>query len=96
MHAVHERPVSHGGFPDDDSMEDAFDDDFGSEDSLDDDSGIEDEPAEEMCEDEFTDQDTFITGTAFGFGYEEGLLEAERRRLEKKMNDDQDHSNNRS
>jgi hypothetical protein len=78
----------------DDSIEDAFDDDFGPEDSLDDDIGIEVEPAgDDMCEDDITMEDAvFIGGAIMGWGYEEGLLEAERRRLEKKMDDDQnDH-----
>ena len=76
-------------FDDGDSMEDSFDDDFGSEDSIDDDIGIEDEPTEDdMHDDEFTMKDAVILGSAMGFAYEEGLEEAERRKLEKKMDDD--------
>ena len=33
-------------------------------------------------------KDAMMTGIAYGWGYEEGLEEAERRKLEKKMNDD--------
>ena len=77
---------SNGDFMDDDSIEDAFDDDLGSEDSLEDDSGIEDEPTDDMCDDEFTVEDAVMTGIAFGWGYEEGMRESQRRRLIKKMN----------
>ena len=82
-------------FIDDDSIEDSFDDDSGSEDSFDDDMGIQDEPAgDHMCEDEISVGDAvFIAGTFMGWGYEEGLEEAERRRLEKEMDDDLDNRN---
>ena len=80
-----------GDFMDDDSMEDAFDDVFGPDDSLDNDSEIEDEQSDEICEDEFTMEDAVITGIAYGWGYEEGLLEErKRRRIERKMNKDND------
>ncbi len=77
-----------GDFMDDDSMEDAFDDD----------SGIENEPLgdDDMCDEEFTVEDAVMTGVAFGWGYEEGMEEAKRRKLEKKMQDDRDKRNNRS
>ncbi len=78
---------------DGDSIEDSFDDDFGPEDSSDDDSGIEIEPiGDEMCYNEFTVKDAVILGSAMGWAYEEGLEEAERRKLEKKMEDDMDVS----
>ncbi|MFH1738081.1 MAG: hypothetical protein ABIH23_03675 [bacterium] len=83
-----------GNFMDDDSIEDSFDDDFGPEDSCEDDSGIEIEPiGDEMCDDEFTVKDAVILGSAMGWAYEEGLDEAERRKLEKKMDDDMGVSN---
>jgi hypothetical protein len=81
----------------DDSMEDSSDEDFGPEDSLDNDIGIEDEPAgDDQCDDEFTTKEAVIFGMAMNFAYEEGLEEAERRRLEKKMDDDQDQLDNHS
>ena len=81
----------------DDSMEDSSDEDFGPEDSLDNDIGIEDEPmGDDQCDDEFTTKDAIFFGGAMGFAYEEGLEEAERRKLEKKMQDDRDKRNNRS
>ena len=83
-------------FMNDDSIEDAFDDDFGPEDSFDNDSGIEDEQADDVCEDEFTSKEAVIFGMAMNFAYEEGLEEAERRRLEKKMDDDLDQLDSRS
>ena len=80
-----------GDFMDDDSFEDGFDDDFGSEDSLDDDSGIENEPTgDDICDDEFTVEDAVMSGIAFGWGYEEGLGEKERRRIEREMNKEKD------
>ena len=75
-----------GEFMDDDSMEDSFDDDFGSEDSLDHSPEIEDESTDDVCDDEFTMKGAVILGSAMGWAYEEGLEEAERRKLEKKMN----------
>ncbi len=39
-------------------------------------------------EDDFNAKDAFILGGAMGWAYEEGLDEAERRKLEKKMQDD--------
>ena len=84
-------------FSDDDSFEDGFEDDFSSEDSLDNDIGIEDEPmGDDQCDDEFTTKEAVIFGMAMNFAYEEGLEEAQRRKLEKKMDNDQDQSNNGS
>jgi hypothetical protein len=81
-------------FSDDDSMEDSSYDDFGPEDYLDNDIGIEDAPTgdDDMCDYEFTVEDSVMTGIAFGWGYEEG----KRRKLEKKMQDDQDQLDNHS
>ena len=82
---------------DGDSFDDAFDDDWSSEDSLDDEDSNEDEPAgDDQCDDEFTMKDAIFLGGAMGFAYEEGMEEAERRKLEKKMNDDKDQRNNHS
>mgnify|MGYP001137475898 CR=1 FL=1 len=44
-------------------------------------------------QDEFTVEDAVMTGIAFGWGYEEGMEEAERRRLEREMNKDKDRDN---
>jgi hypothetical protein len=74
----------------DDSMEDSSYDDFGPEDSL------EDESTDDLCDDEFTSKEAVIFGMAMNFAYEEGLEEAERRRLEKKMDDDRDQLDNLS
>ena len=75
------------GFDDGDFMDDS-DGDFEAEDSLDD-GGIEEEPTgDDVCDDEFTVEDAVMTGIAFGWGYEEGFAERERRRLIKKMNKD--------
>ena len=78
------------GFEDGDSMEDSSYEDFCSEDSLDNDIGIQDEPAgDDMCEDNITVEDAvFIGGTMMGWGYEEGLDESERRRIEREMDKD--------
>ena len=85
-------------FMDDDSIEDSFDDNSDSEDSFDDDLGIQDEPAgDHICEDDISVGDAvFIAGTFMGWGYEEGLEEAERRKLEKKMDDDRNQLDNLS
>ena len=72
-----------GGFMDDDSFEDSFDENYETEDSFDDDPEIVDEPDEDV----FSAKDAFFLGVAMGFAYEEGLEEAERRKLEKKMRD---------
>jgi hypothetical protein len=74
-------------FYDDDFMEDSFfGDDFEPEDVDNDGSGIEDDQSDETCEDEFTMEDAVMTGIAYGWGYEEGLLEErKRRRLEKNI-----------
>ena len=86
-----------------DDYDDTFDgDDFGDdgedfmdhdsvEDSPDDDMGIEDEPAgDDMCEDEFTANEALMFGVAMGFAYEEGLEEAERRKLQREFDKEND------
>ena len=40
--------------------------------------------------DEFTGRDAFYAGSLMGFAYEEGLIEAERRRLKKKKRGEYD------
>ena len=86
-----------GDFMDDDSMEDGFDDDFGSDGSLDDGPEMEDDlTGDDMHDDEFTTEDAIFLGGAMGFAYEEGMEEAERRKLEKKMDADRDQRNNNS
>jgi len=86
-----------GDFMDDDSFEDGFDKNFESEDLSNDDSGIEEESTgDDMCDDEFTTKDAIFLGGAMGWAYEEGLDEAERRKLEKKMEADRDKRNNHS
>jgi len=81
---------------DGDSFSDDPDDGFEMNDSIDDDTGIEDKSTDNLCDDEFTTKEAVIFGMAMNFAYEEGLEEAERRKLEKKMDDDQDQSNNGS
>ena len=81
---------------DGDCFSDDSDDGLEMDDSLDDDSGIEDEPTDDMCDDEFTTKEAVIFGMAMNFAYEEGLEEAERRKLEKKMDDDLDQLDNLS
>jgi hypothetical protein len=81
---------------DGDSFSDDPDDGFEMDDSLDDDPGIEDKSTDDLCDDEFTTKEGVIFGMAMNFAYEEGLEEAERRRLEKKMDDDQDQLDNHS
>jgi hypothetical protein len=85
-------------FDDDgDFFSDDSDDSFEMDDSLDEDSGIEDDlSGDDMHDDEFTMKDAVILGSAMGWAYEEGFEEAERRKLEKKMQDDRDKRNNRS
>ena len=78
-----------GDFMDDDSLEDSFDENCEAEDSLDDDPEMSDEPDEaESQEDGFSAREAFMFGVAMGWAYEEGLEEAERRKLEKKLQDD--------
>jgi hypothetical protein len=83
------------GFEDGDFMDDS-DGDFEMDDPFDEDSGIEGQSTDDMCDDEFTTKDAVILGSAMGWAYEEGLEEAEQRKLQKKMEDDQDQRNNHS
>ena len=71
-------------------MDDTYD--FDEEDSFDDGPEMEDEDTDDMCDDEFTTKDAVILGSAMGWAYEEGLEEARRRKLEKKMNKDKDNN----
>ena len=84
-----------GDFTDDDSFEDSSDENLETEDSsFDEDPEMGDEPDEaDSHEDDFNAKDAFILGGAMGFAFEEGLDEAERRKLEKKMQDDKDLRN---
>ena len=76
-------------FMDDDSFEDSFDENCEPEDFSDDTSEMEDDiSGDDVCDDEFTMEDAIFLGGAMGYAYEEGLEEAARRRLEKKMEDD--------
>lgn len=84
------------GFEDGDFMDDS-DGDFEADGPFDEDSGIEEEPRGNGCDNEFTVEDAvFIGGTMMGWGYEEGLDEVRRRKLEKKMDEDHDNRNNHS
>ncbi len=76
-----------GDFMDDDSFEDSCEDNYEADDSFDEGSETGDEP-DGVDEAGFTARDACILGGAMGFAYEEGLEEAERRKLEKKMQDD--------
>ena len=69
-----------------------FDDDFGDygNDFMDDDS------IDEAFDDEFTTKEAEIIGSDMRWIYEEGLEEAERKKLEKKMNAYREQSNNHS
>lgn len=78
----------------DDSFEDSSDENFEAENSFDEDPEKGDEPDEaDSQEDDFNAKDAFILGGAMGWAYEEGLDEAERRKLEKKMQNDKDLRN---
>ena len=44
----------------------------------------------ESEDDEFTRKDAFLLGGAMGWGYEEGLEERKRRKLEKEMDSEKD------
>jgi len=73
-------------FVDDDSFEDSSDENLEAEDSFDDEPKMGDEPDEaDLNENGFTSKDAFFFGGAMGWASEEGLEEAERRKLEKKM-----------
>ena len=77
-----------GCFMDGDDFEDRFDENFDPEDCFEGDSATGNGLNEaDSQEDHFS---AFFIGAAIGFGYEEGLLEAERRRIEKKLQGDKD------
>jgi hypothetical protein len=83
------------GFEDGDFMDDS-DDDFEMDDPFNEESGIEQEPTDDINDDEIPMEDAvFLGGTMMGWAYEEGIEEGKRRRLEKKMDEDQEKSNNR-
>jgi len=73
----------------DDPPEDSFDENLEPEDCFDDgpEAGNELDEAD-SCDIGLTAQEAFFFGTAIAFGYGEGLEAAERRRLEKEMEDD--------
>ena len=78
-----------GDFMDGDSFDDFFDENFESEDCFEDDQEVPDEPdGAELQEDGFSAREAFFFGAAIGLGYELGLEESERQRLEKKIQDD--------
>jgi hypothetical protein len=84
------------GFEDGDFMDDS-EGDFEMDDPFDQDTGIEKEPTDDMCDDEIPMEDAvFIGGTMMGWAYEEGIETCKRRKLEKKMQDDQEKRNNGS
>jgi hypothetical protein len=86
---------SDDGFEDGDFMDDS-DGDFEMDDPSDDDSGSEEEPTDDMQNEEIAmGNAVFIGGTMMGWAYEEGFEEGKRRRLEKKMLEDQEKRNNR-
>ena len=74
---------------DGDSSEDSFEDRCEAEDTFDDDPEMVNEPDEaESHDDVFSAREDFFFGSAMGWAYEEGLEEAERRKLEKEMEDE--------
>ena len=75
-----------GGFMDGDDFEDKFDENFDPEGCSEDEPEVSGEPDEaESQEDAFSAREAFFFGSAMGWAYEEGLEEAERRKLEKEM-----------
>jgi len=69
-----------------DDFEDQFDENLEPEDCFDDDQEVPDETdGAESQEHDFSGKEAFMFGVALGWGYEEGLEEAERRKLEKKI-----------
>lgn len=82
-----------GMFMGGDDFEDNIEDNCEQEDSVDDDPKMANEPGEaDSLEDSFSASEAYFFGTAIAFGYEEGMEEAERRRLEKKVEDDKGRS----
>ena len=74
----------------DDSFEDTFDENFEPEDLTDDSTEIEDDQSDGICEDEFTANEALIFGVGMGFAYEEGLIEAKRRKLQRELDKEND------
>ena len=75
-------------FMDEEFFEDNLEDDLEMSEPFDGDSMQEDEPEQaESKEDEFTARDAFFLGSAFGWGYKEGLTERKQRKR-KKFSDD--------
>jgi len=77
-----------GMFMDGDEFEDKFDENCEPEDCFEAGQGADSEPeVPESQEDGFSAREAFMFGVAMGWAYEEGLEEAERRRIEKEMRD---------
>ena len=78
-----------GEFMDGDDFEDKFDENLEPEDCFEDGPGADSEAeVPESHEDGFSAREAFLFGVAMGFAYEEGLEEAERRRLENEIKKD--------
>jgi len=77
-----------GAFVDGDDLEDKSEENFEPEDGFEEGPESADESGgTESLEDSFSGKEAFMFGVALGWGYEEGLEEAECRKLEKKMQD---------
>jgi len=77
-----------GVFMDGDDFEDRFDENCELEDGFEEGPESADKPdGTESLDDGFSAREAFMFGVAMGFAYEEGLEEAERRKLEKNMQD---------
>jgi hypothetical protein len=78
-----------GMFMDGDDFEDRFDENCEPEDVFEEGPESAGEPeGTESHEDGFSGREAFMFGVAMGWAYEEGLEEAERRKLEKEMEED--------
>ena len=78
-----------------DSLKIIFEEELEIDDFFDDDNKFVDEQdSAESEDDEFTARDAFLLGGAMGWAYEEGLEKAERRKVEKEMNDKTDKREN--
>jgi len=82
-----------GEFMDGDDYADNFDENCEPEDGFEEGPEAGDPGEAESQEDGFSAREAFFFGSAMGFAYEEGLEEAERRRLEKEMQDDKQARN---
>lgn len=75
-----------GEFVDGNDFEDKFDENCEPENCFEDDQDVPDEPdGAESQDNGFSAKEAFMLGVALGWGYEEGLEESERRKLEKKL-----------